>query len=83
MGVLRRSYFFLQICRLYYRNMILSARIFLVFITREEGMGEIPPQSALCVMCITPRLMELWATLFAGCGKAALCFSICCEWCCP
>lgn len=25
-------------------------------------------------MCITPCLMELWATLFAGCGKAALAF---------
>ena len=37
----------------------------------------------IVVMCITPLLMELWATLFAGCGKAALCFSICCEWCCP
>ena len=46
-------------------------------------MGGIPPQLALWAMCITPRLMELWATLFAGCGKAALCFSICCEWCCP
>lgn len=31
-------------------------------------------RSALCVMCITPRLMELWAALFAGCGKAALAF---------
>ncbi len=28
----------------------------------------------MCVMCITPHLMELWATLFAGCGKAALAF---------
>ena len=37
-------------------------------------MGGIPSQSALCVMCITPRLMELWATLFAGCGKAAFAF---------
>ena len=37
-------------------------------------MGGIPPPSALCVMCITPRLMELWATLFAGCGKAAFAF---------
>ena len=27
-------------------------------------MSGIPPPSALCVMCITPRLMELWATLF-------------------
>ena len=25
-------------------------------------------------MCITGCLMELWATLFAGCGKAALAF---------
>ena len=25
-------------------------------------------------MCITSRLMELWATLFAGCGKAAFAF---------
>lgn len=30
--------------------------------------------SALWVMCITPRLMELWATLFTGCGKAVLAF---------
>ena len=37
-------------------------------------MGGIPPPSALCVMCITPLLMELWATLFAGCGKAAFAF---------
>ena len=42
-------------------------------------MGGIPPQSALCVMCITGCLMELWVTLFAGRGKAALCFSMCCE----
>ncbi len=37
-------------------------------------MGGIPPPSALWAMCITPRLMELWATLFAGCGKAAFAF---------
>ena len=37
-------------------------------------MGGIPPQSALWAVCITPRLMELWATLFAGCGKAAFAF---------
>ena len=37
-------------------------------------MGGIPPQLALWAMCITPRLMELWATLFAGCGKAAFAF---------
>ena len=30
-------------------------------------------------MCITALLMELWETLFAGRGKAALCFSMCCE----
>ena len=30
-------------------------------------------------MCITALLMELWETLFAGHGKAALCFSMCCE----
>ena len=30
--------------------------------------------SALCVMCITLRFMELWAILFAGCGKAVLAF---------
>ena len=35
-------------------------------------MGGIPPPSALWAMCITSRLMELWATLFAGCGKAML-----------
>ena len=44
-------------------------------------MGGIPPPSALWAMCITPRLMELWAILFAGCGKAVFCFSISCEWC--
>ena len=27
-------------------------------------------------MCITGYLMELWVTMFAGRGKAALCFSI-------
>ena len=37
-------------------------------------MSGIPPPSALWAMCITPRLMELWATLFAGCGKAAFAF---------
>ncbi len=37
-------------------------------------MGGIPPPSALWAVCITPRLMELWATLFAGCGKAAFAF---------
>ena len=37
-------------------------------------MGGIPPPSALWAMCITSRLMELWATLFAGCGKAAFAF---------
>ena len=30
-------------------------------------------------MCITALLMELWETPFAGRGKAALCFSMCCE----
>ena len=30
-------------------------------------------------MCITGYLMELWVTMFAGRGKAALCFSMCCE----
>ncbi|MCM1329847.1 MAG: hypothetical protein NC253_10450 [Ruminococcus sp.] len=30
-------------------------------------------------MCITALLMELWETLFAGRGKAAFCFSMCCE----
>ena len=28
---------------------------------------------------ITGLFMELWITLFAGCGKAAFCFSMCCE----
>ena len=37
-------------------------------------MCGIPPPSALWAVCITPRLMELWATLFAGCGKAAFAF---------
>ena len=37
-------------------------------------MSGIPPPSALWAMCITSRLMELWATLFAGCGKAAFAF---------
>ena len=39
-----------------------------------QKKGRIPQSSALGVMCITPCLMELWATLFAGCGKAALAF---------
>ena len=30
-------------------------------------------------MCITGYLMELWVTMFAGRGKAVLCFSMCCE----
>ena len=30
-------------------------------------------------MCITACFMELWVTVFAGRGKAALCFSMCCE----
>ena len=29
--------------------------------------------------CITACFMELWVTVFAGRGKAALCFSMCCE----
>ncbi len=29
--------------------------------------------------CITANLMELWVTLFAGRGKAVLCFSMSCE----
>ena len=37
-------------------------------------MDGILPPSALWAVCITPRLMELWATLFAGCGKAAFAF---------
>ena len=41
---------------------------------KKIGMGGIPPPSALWAMCITSRLMELWATLFAGCGKAAFAF---------
>ena len=57
--------------------------IFTNHIKRQEGKGGIQQASALCVMCITPLLMELWATLFAGCGKAAVCFSMSCERCCP
>ena len=30
--------------------------------------------------CITAYFMELWVTMFAGRGKAALCFSMCCEY---
>ena len=30
-------------------------------------------------MCITDCVMELWVTLFAGRGKAVLCFSMSCE----
>ena len=41
---------------------------------RVEEKSRIPPPSALWAVCITPRLMELWATLFAGCGKAAFAF---------
>ena len=37
-------------------------------------MGGIPPPPALWAMCITSRLMELWATLFAGCGKVVFAF---------
>ena len=37
-------------------------------------MGGILPPSALWAVCITPRLMELWATLFAAYGKAAFAF---------
>ena len=37
-------------------------------------MGGIPPPPALWAVCITLCLMELWATLFAGCGKAAFAF---------
>ena len=29
--------------------------------------------------CITACFMELWVIVFTGCGKAALCFSMCCE----
>ena len=47
---------------------------FIISIKRQEGMGGIPPPSAWCVMCITPLLMELWATLFTGCGKATFAF---------
>lgn len=32
------------------------------------------------VMWVTGCLMELWEMLFTGRGKAALCFSMCCEW---
>lgn len=31
------------------------------------------------VMCIMGCFMELWVTLFTRCGKAALCFSMCCK----
>ena len=33
-----------------------------------------PQAFGIVEMCITPCLMELWATLFAGCGKAAPAF---------
>lgn len=38
-----------------------------------EG-GAFRRKSALWAMCITLLLMALWATLFAGCGKAAFAF---------
>ena len=37
-------------------------------------MGGIPPQSALCVMCITPRLMELWQHCLQDVGKLPFAF---------
>lgn len=40
----------------------------------KEGGERISPQSALWAMCITQYLMELWATLFTGCGKATFAF---------
>ena len=40
----------------------------------EEGQRGIPQQSALWAICVTSHFMELWATLFAGCGKAAFTF---------
>ena len=72
--MLRHSYFF---CRfLYYHTWIWYnlQEYFSDYIKKKEGKSGIQQASALCVMCITPRLMELWATLFAGCGKAALAF---------
>ena len=73
MGVLRHSCFF-RILKLSYQKTVLSARISSDYIKRKEGKSGIPQSSALCVMCITLCLMELWAAPFAGCGKAALAF---------
>ena len=40
--------------------------------SKDKRNEKISPPSALLVMCITGCLMELWVTLFAGRGKAAL-----------
>ena len=39
----------------------------------------ISPKQTLWNYCITGCFMELWKTLFAGCGKAGLYFSMYCE----
>ena len=46
----------------------------------KKGMNEMDSAGVGIVgMCITACFMELWVTVFAGRGKAALCFSMCCE----
>ena len=50
-------------------------QIRLLSIFEKKVWEWISPLLALCVMCVTSRLMELWAAPFAGCGKAALAFS--------
>lgn len=53
---------------------------FKVFVLMKEREGAVFVVAVGIVgMCITALLMELWETLFAGRGKAALCFSMCCE----
>ena len=48
----------------------------------KKGMNEMDSvgRSSIVEKCITAYFMELWVTMFAGRGKAALCFSMCCEY---
>ena len=73
MGVLRHSYFFADLQTIL-QEYGLACKNFFNLYNKVGRNGGIPPPSALWAMCITPRLMELWATLFAGCGKAAFAF---------
>ncbi|MDE6619771.1 MAG: hypothetical protein K2K74_04625 [Lachnospiraceae bacterium] len=49
-------------------------------IEKKDRMNEMDsPDVGIMEMCITACFMELWVTMVAGRGKAALCFSMCCE----